>query len=331
MKVEIFKSGNHINSAGEVMNFSSNDLAQIANSYNVNSHEAPIVVGHPSENAPAYGWIKGLKVENNSLIADFGELDEDFKTLVKNGRYKKLSASFYDPQSKFNPTPNKWYLRHVGFLGAQPPAIKGLKQATFAENESIASFELEVNFCETCAKNSSVEETAKTEKQIFNSTNGETNQMEEKLAQMQKKLDEANSKLANFEKEKAKQEVDALVKENADFAESLIKEGKILPVFKETVVNVLNALSLVKTSDFSEFKQDLNTVKRNFKGYLNASGVSDLTKKTDFNQSSTSDFSEADLNSSDALNEQVLKVAEAKKITYEEALSEVLANMKGAY
>ncbi|EKO1024728.1 peptidase, partial [Salmonella enterica subsp. enterica] len=29
----------------------------------------------------------------------------------------------------------KYYLRHVGFLGAQPPAIKGLKQVSFAEDE----------------------------------------------------------------------------------------------------------------------------------------------------------------------------------------------------
>ncbi len=52
------------------------------------------------------------------------------------GRYKKVSASFYQPDSPNNPVPTGvFYLRHVGFLGAQPPAIKGLKDIAFNENE----------------------------------------------------------------------------------------------------------------------------------------------------------------------------------------------------
>ncbi|MDU4994931.1 MAG: hypothetical protein E6263_24870, partial [Klebsiella quasipneumoniae] len=27
-----------------------------------------------------------------------------------------------------------WYLRHIGFLGAQPPAVKGLEQVAFMES-----------------------------------------------------------------------------------------------------------------------------------------------------------------------------------------------------
>ena len=54
---------------------------------------------------------------------------------MRAGRYKKLSASLYSPSSPANPRPGTWYLRHVGFLGAQPPAIKGLAPVNFAAGD----------------------------------------------------------------------------------------------------------------------------------------------------------------------------------------------------
>lgn len=60
---------------------------------------------------------------------------EDFAELVKKGAFKKVSASFYTPEAKGNPVPGVYYLRHVGFLGAQPPALKGLAPVSFKEDE----------------------------------------------------------------------------------------------------------------------------------------------------------------------------------------------------
>jgi hypothetical protein len=51
------------------------------------------------------------------------------------GRFKKISSSFYGPASPNNPVPGVYYLRHIGFLGAQPPAVKGLRASEFAEKE----------------------------------------------------------------------------------------------------------------------------------------------------------------------------------------------------
>jgi len=52
--------------------------------------------------------------------------------MVNKGRYKKISASFYSPNYPFNPAPGSYYLKHVGFLGAVPPAVKGLGDARFS-------------------------------------------------------------------------------------------------------------------------------------------------------------------------------------------------------
>ena len=60
--------------------------------------------------------------------------------MVAAGRFKKRSASFYTPDSPNNPKPGVYYLRHVGFLGAQPPAVKGLKEVAFAEDDGVVEF-----------------------------------------------------------------------------------------------------------------------------------------------------------------------------------------------
>ena len=52
---------------------------------------------------------------------------------MRDGKYKKISAAFYRPEHASNPSPGAFYLRHVGFLGAQPPIVKGLPTVQFAD------------------------------------------------------------------------------------------------------------------------------------------------------------------------------------------------------
>lgn len=75
-------------------------------------------------------------------------MDPAFAELVKAGRYRKVSASFYPPAAKANPRPGSYYLKHVGFLGAQPPAVKGLKAIAFSEEADAETVEVEIAFGE---------------------------------------------------------------------------------------------------------------------------------------------------------------------------------------
>lgn len=134
-QIEIFRAGTHQPMQGAAVTITSDDLAAIAAAYDVALHEAPIVAGHPVHDAPAYGWVKGLTAKDGVLLAETGDVDADFAGLVKAGRFKKISASFYQPDSPSNPKPGAWHLRHVGFLGAMPPAVKGLRNAAFAGGE----------------------------------------------------------------------------------------------------------------------------------------------------------------------------------------------------
>lgn len=126
-EIEVFRTGTHTSSEGHTRTWTEEDMARIAEMYNSQSdHEAPIVLGHPRDNAPAYGWVESLAVKKGVLLATLKDLSEEFVEWVKAGRYKKRSIALYADG----------LLRHVGFLGAMPPAVKGLQDVAFSDGNS---------------------------------------------------------------------------------------------------------------------------------------------------------------------------------------------------
>ncbi|UCU94009.1 peptidase [Hydrogenophaga taeniospiralis] len=145
-RIHIFKAGRQTAMSGTTIDFTEADLAATAAAYDPAKHEAPIVVGHPATDDPAYGWVRGLTAQGADLFAEPHEVNPAFAEQVQAKAYKKVSASFYSPQHPSNPTPGVYALRHVGFLGAQPPAVKGLKPIDYAD--AADCIEIELDFSE---------------------------------------------------------------------------------------------------------------------------------------------------------------------------------------
>ena len=188
--IHIFSPGTQTSAQGVTRSFSENDLKQIADTYDENTHEAPIRIGHEdNDKVPSWGWVKDVKMKGKDLYAEveFSPLMEDY---VKNGLYKKVSASFYSPESKINPEPGKWSLRHVAMLGAQPPAVKGLKGFAYSEASHLEEvFDFAV---------------ALTPDQVFDKELGPTLKRElSPFELLKEKLDEAREEMVKEEEAKA--------------------------------------------------------------------------------------------------------------------------------
>jgi hypothetical protein len=140
-EIEIFRAGTYTAMDGSEFTVTAADLAAIAERYDPAKGEAPLVVGHPKIDAPAYGWVASLREDGGLLLAKPHQVDPAFASLVSAGRFKKRSASFFRPGSAGNPTPDALYLRHVGFLGATPPAVHGLRDASFSADDDAATVE----------------------------------------------------------------------------------------------------------------------------------------------------------------------------------------------
>lgn len=134
-RVEIMRPGRFTPSTGNEVEFREDTLRLIATSYDAAKSPAPVVVGHPKTNEPAFGWVKGLDFAEGTLGAYIADLEPSFAEAVKAKRYQKVSASFFRPDAPANPRPGVFYLRHVGFLGAAAPAVPGLKPVSFAADD----------------------------------------------------------------------------------------------------------------------------------------------------------------------------------------------------
>lgn len=312
MSYEIFRAGTRTDANGNTVTITHADLAAAAQAYDPKVHEAPIVVGHPKADAPAYGWVSGLKAENGVLTADFAQVDEGFADLVKAGRYKKVSASFYPPTSPNNPKPGVWTLRHVGFLGAQPPAVKGLSAISFAEGEVYVEFSEDAHLqtasllsrfrdwfigrfgleeadkvlpdwqIEAIKELAAVPQThapaefTESPPPPENHENKETPMsLEQELAAekaareaAEKKAAESQAELKKLQDEQHTALRDGAHEQNAEFAEGLVKAGRLKPADKDLVVKVLDFAEYPDdvTADFGEGskKQPLSAALRTF-------------------------------------------------------------------
>jgi len=129
---EIFRTGTWTDAAGNTREWTAADLDTIIANYDPNTEEAPLVIGHPETDSPAYGWVEGVKRVGEVLLAKGKNVVSEFEEMVKQGLFKKRSVRL---------TPDGTSLLHIGFLGAAAPAVQGLKNIGFKANEKAVYIE----------------------------------------------------------------------------------------------------------------------------------------------------------------------------------------------
>lgn len=232
----IFRTGKHTDSNGNTREWTEADLDKIVESYDPSKHEAPIVIGHPKSNAPAYGWIEKLKRVGDTLYALPKQLAQEFVEMVNKGLFKKRSISLYPDGT----------LRHVGFLGATPPAVKGLPDVEFSDEFSTLEIEQELQDYQE-ADQPTIDEL----KQYIAQLEGELVTKNEMLNNLQATIDalkQENEKLKNQIIELMQQ---VQTKNFEEKVQKLISEGKLLPKLVPQVKKMYEVLQS-KTMDFEE-------------------------------------------------------------------------------
>lgn len=121
--IEVFQAGKHTDSAGNARIWSRDDLDQIIANFDA-AQPAPLVIGHPKTDSPAWGWTESVKRVGSKLLAKFNQVPQAVVDAVRDGRYRNRSV-------KLAQGANGWQLVHVGLLGAAPPAVEGLSPIAF--------------------------------------------------------------------------------------------------------------------------------------------------------------------------------------------------------
>lgn len=131
----VFKTGEHTDSAGRKVNFTTTDLDSIIANHTADD-PAPFVFGHPKHNDPAYGWTADLKRDGELLLAKGKDIVSEFSEAVKNKLFPNRSISILPDGS------GGYKLQHIGFLGAKRPAIAGLGNISFSSADNALEFSM---------------------------------------------------------------------------------------------------------------------------------------------------------------------------------------------
>lgn len=247
--IAIARTGQFTDSLERPQGFTTGDLDAIAASYDPKQLEAPLVFGHPQDNAPAFGWVRQLKRQGEKLFAQFAQVPPGVQRLVAQGRYKYVSMSLM---------PDRTRLRHVGLLGAAVPAIEGLGPVSFTHADS----SITVNFSAADMQGANTMPTPPTPEDIqqqlgalteqVNALKAEKAQLQEQLAKAQsekgsaeQQATEANAEFAAFKQQLSDKQREARVV-------VLINAGKIPPADKDKTLSFAAALSALPSAvDFA--------------------------------------------------------------------------------
>mgnify|MGYP003111725770 CR=1 FL=1 len=271
-KVEVFRPGTFRAMNGQEYAFSEADVAGMVANYDSKAAPAPVVVGHPKHDDPAFGWADSFEVnEAGTLVADLTDLSPEFVSAVEEGRYRKVSMKFFAPDASNNPKPGTYYPRHIGFLGGAAPAVSGLATVQFAEAEDDEL--IEIAFVEPAMEDVAtlfrrmreffiekfsledadkavpeylirwVDDAADAPSETAPAFTAPKTE-EPAMAADETKLNEREANISK--RERAQRNT-----ENVSFAEELIAGGKMLPVQKDSVVALLNELGVDEASEIA--------------------------------------------------------------------------------
>lgn len=218
---EIFKVGKHNN-----LEFTEADLDAIVQAFTSFKDETriPLKFGHNNEQPftdgqPALGWVDRVWRDGKTLFADFVGLPTVVFNAVKNGLYRNVSIELLKGIER-DGTSFPWVLDAVALLGADTPAVRGLKDlqalTMSAKNLNGVKFKSAVVFT------SSTNIGAKTSMTL--------EEMQAAFNDLQKKFDDQTKLLftqnANFHRTRMK-----------DILEAAVKSGEIDPRVRDRVVN----------------------------------------------------------------------------------------------
>jgi hypothetical protein len=249
--IEILRLGRHTSLGAGAHQFGEAEAAALIANYDAAKDPAPLVIGHPKLTDRALGWVDGMRLEGDVIVADISGIPAEFAESEEAQGFRRVSASFYPPGHAASPNGAGYYLRHVGLLGAHAPSVKGLAAVEFGDaGEGLA----EITTLFSAPKGPTVT-TPNAAKPKADQAATETATVD--FAEREKQLSQREADIAAREEQAAAAEAARVHQDHVDFAETLVGEAKLSPAGKGLVVGVLDHLAAPRSGEptFVEFAE----------------------------------------------------------------------------
>lgn len=343
--VEIFRAGDY----GKKGVWTKDQIDQVVSNFSAGIWTPPAVIGHPETDSPAMGWVKELKRDGETLQAKFNQVQPELEGLVSGGRFPNRSAAFYsDPQGK-GPV-----LRHVGFLGAVPPEVKGLAPVKFSqETFTSIDFQEEQSMDEATIKKTVGEQIKAYFADMFGPKRPEGGQFSEEqvnamlskavtaaTAPLNQKLDTMTTQFGELKNELKTATTDNRKSKAQAFIDKMKAAGKWVPAFTEMGMEALleqaaTSGAVVKFGETGKEKESgsFETMCAFLESHGKIVPTDKLTSKLKvagkvvrFNEAEGVDLDQDSV----LLNELTEKISREQKITFAEALPLAMAQTENS-
>ncbi len=305
----------------------------------------PIKLGHTdaqrfigqSNGAPALGWVNAVRRVGDKVVADFKDVPSSLVDLIRNRLYNSVSIEIL-PKLEYGGVTFENVLSAVAVLGAELPAVKGLKElsaslfdasiterivlseqeqgqimageATYTQAQLDQLIEAAVTKAGAVFEAKQATIVAGLQKQI---DDGKT-----AFAAKEKEITDAKAEAAKFASDQAKLEVEGVV-------DQAIKEGKLLPKEKAATLAFAQTLDNTTKIKFGDKAEDEMTPFGRWKaGLLAGKAKVSFKEKTVANTDGDNDKA-ADVEVSERAMLKVAAAGGPAKMSFESAVGIVLA------
>ena len=274
--VEIFSTGTW--NGNRRVTVTDSDLQEMVNSFNELTTQVPgfkpfLKLGHTEmqkffggeSGAPSLGFISKVWVEGKKVLANFSNVPDALVDLISQGRYNAVSIEFL-PKVKFGGTEFKNVLRAVALLGAELPAVKGLKELSaslmsefafeFEDADPAETFEKEYQMATNDAKFDQAQVDALIEAAVSKAVDAAKASFSDEVEALKAEVETLKEQNVNLTEGKASVEASLRdfvsageQKEIVALVEKAVAEGKITPAEKGKYIALAQVESTVKLGE----------------------------------------------------------------------------------
>lgn len=250
--VEIFSTGTW--SGSKKVTVTATDLDNMVRAWNevndkVTGYRPPLKLGHDDaqkfigqnkgSGAPALGWVHNLRRIGNKVVADFKDVPSKLLDMIRQKRYNSVSIEML-PSLEFDGKNYSTVLTAVAILGAELPAVKGLKELSatlgFAGAQAVTLSQKEedtnmVTYTQEQHDALVAAAVGKAKTEFEAEHTGKVTKLDGDLKAAVARADTAEAALAQFKSEAETNEITM-------FVDGAIKEGKVMPAEKDNLIAV---------------------------------------------------------------------------------------------
>jgi len=326
----------------------------------------PVCLGHPGDDAPAWGWLTALQIRPNGRTGpDEGwslymqiQVQPELRLMLARKMFTGRSIALREVSK------DVFELRHVAFLGGKAPAVPGMEKLKlsavddkqlfeFADLGECLTFQITqkesaMNFCphcgakldashtDTCPKCGQALTEFSASPPLEDSDGGDGGKDGEyaradKVAALEARLKEEEEKRTKQEAELAAERAARRLSEAKAFCEGLKREGRLVPAQEPGLAEFLAALpDKEKGLSYSDGKQTREPSLRAFmEAFLTAGPKLVEFGEVARRQVARVGETEVDIGDRDALDKAARNYAAEHKCPYDEALTVLVQQAEG--